>query len=61
MKPEVAEMLKKNGLSITDARKTILELFFNTRGALAHASIEKLSGENFDRVTVYRTLQTFTE
>jgi Fur family transcriptional regulator, ferric uptake regulator len=30
-------------------------------GALAHADIEKKSGASFDRVTVYRTLQTFVE
>jgi Fur family ferric uptake transcriptional regulator len=30
-------------------------------GALAHGDIEKKTGEKFDRVTVYRTLQTFLE
>ncbi|RYG32801.1 MAG: transcriptional repressor, partial [Chitinophagaceae bacterium] len=30
-------------------------------GALAHADIEKLSADKFDRVTIYRTLQTFVE
>jgi Fur family ferric uptake transcriptional regulator len=32
-----------------------------SNGALAHADIEKKTGEKFDRVTVYRTLQTFLE
>jgi Fur family transcriptional regulator, ferric uptake regulator len=54
-------ILKKNELSITDSRKKILELFLKNPGALAHADIEKKTGENFDRVTVYRTLQTFVE
>ena len=58
---EALEILKRNSLSITDSRKIILELFLKTEGALAHADIEKNTTVNFDRVTVYRTLQTFTE
>ncbi|MCK9403460.1 MAG: transcriptional repressor [Chitinophagaceae bacterium] len=57
----IAETLKKNQLSITDSRKKILELFMRTNGALAHADIEHQSGTEFDRVTIYRTLQTFVE
>ena len=57
----ILEILKKNQLSVTDGRKKILELFLNSEGALEHADIEKKTGENFDRVTVYRTLQTFGE
>jgi Fur family ferric uptake transcriptional regulator len=57
----VAETLKRNQLSVTDSRKKILEFFQHTDGALAHADIEKLSGDQFDRVTIYRTLQTFVE
>ncbi len=33
----------------------------DSNGALAHADIEKKTGESFDRVTVYRTLQSFVE
>ncbi|RYG53283.1 MAG: transcriptional repressor [Chitinophagaceae bacterium] len=54
-------ILKKNGLSITEGRKRILELFLEKEGALAHADIERLTSSAFDRVTVYRTLQTFVE
>ena len=54
-------ILKKNRLSITGSRKRILELFLQNNGALAHADIEKKTGERFDRVTVYRTLQSFLE
>ena len=60
MKP-LLDILKKNQLSVTDSRKKILELFLHSEGALAHAGIEKNTGENFDRVTVYRTLQTFVD
>ncbi|MFM2358782.1 MAG: hypothetical protein RLY16_775 [Bacteroidota bacterium] len=57
----INDILKRNQLSITDGRKKILELFLNANGALAHADIEKNTGEAFDRVTVYRTLQTFVD
>lgn len=58
---QIQQLLKRNQLSITDSRSKILELFLQQNGALAHADIEKKSGANFDRVTVYRTLQTFVE
>ncbi|MBN9296497.1 MAG: transcriptional repressor [Filimonas sp.] len=57
----INEILKKNQLSVTDSRRKILEMFQHTSGALAHADIEKQSGTLFDRVTIYRTLQTFVE
>ena len=55
------DILKKNQLSITAGRIKILELFLNSPGALAHADIEKNTDAAFDRVTVYRTLQTFVD
>ena len=58
---QIQQLLKKNQLSITESRSKILELFLQQNGALAHADIEKKSGAGFDRVTVYRTLQTFVE
>lgn len=61
MSAEILDILKRNQLSVTDSRKKILELFHQANGALAHADIEKKSGEHFDRVTIYRTLQTFVE
>jgi Fur family transcriptional regulator, ferric uptake regulator len=61
MSVHVDLLLRKNQLSVTGSRKKILELFLSSRGALAHADIEKRAGEKFDRVTVYRTLQTFVD
>src|SRR5687768_17334935 len=57
----IAEVLRKNNLSITESRRKILGLFLQTPDALTHGDIEKKAGEKFDRVTVYRTLQTFVE
>lgn len=57
----IDEVLRRSQLSVTDSRKKILELFHGNSGALAHSDIEKKTGEKFDRVTIYRTLQTFVE
>jgi Fur family ferric uptake transcriptional regulator len=54
-------LLRRNKLSITASRKKILQLFLEQSGALAHGDIEKKAGEKFDRVTIYRTLQTFVD
>lgn len=58
---KASDVLRRKHLSITDSRKKILSLFLINKDALAHADIEKKAGEKFDRVTVYRTLQTFVE
>lgn len=61
MNADIKELLKRNQLSVTASREKILHLFLEESGALAHGDIEKKAGEKFDRVTVYRTLQTFVE
>ena len=58
---KASSVLRRKHLNITDSRKKILSLFLINKDALAHADIEKKAGEKFDRVTVYRTLQTFVE
>jgi Fur family ferric uptake transcriptional regulator len=58
---DIKEILKRSQLSVTASREKILNLFLEQTGALAHGDIEKKAGEKFDRVTVYRTLQTFVE
>ncbi|MFM7357708.1 MAG: Fur family transcriptional regulator [Sediminibacterium sp.] len=58
---QVIDTLKRNQLNITDSRKKILQLFMDSDGALAHMDIESGIGDEFDRVTIYRTLQTFVE
>jgi Fur family ferric uptake transcriptional regulator len=58
---KIGSILRKKNLSITDSRKKILTLFLQGTDALTHGDIEKKAGEKFDRVTIYRTLQTFVE
>ena len=61
MERRIENILRKNRLSITGSRKKILRLFLSQKGALAHGDIEHNELDKFDRVTVYRTLQTFVE
>ena len=61
MSETIREILKKNHMSITDSRVQILGLFYSNEGTLAHADIEKKTSDAIDRVTIYRTLQTFEE
>ena len=57
----IHSILRANNLSVTDSRTKIIQLFLEEPGALAHGDIEKKAGEKFDRVTIYRTLQTFVD
>jgi|SRR5687767_5591160 len=61
MDNKILDILHRNRLSVTDSRKKILNIFLVNTGALAHGDIEHKAGERFDRVTVYRTLQTFVD
>lgn len=58
---QITHLLRDSKLSVTDTRIKILELFMKSNGALEHGDFEKLAGKSFDRVTVYRTLQTFMD
>ncbi|SHL86587.1 Fur family transcriptional regulator, ferric uptake regulator [Chitinophaga jiangningensis] len=57
----ITALLKDSKLSVTETRVKILELFMKSNGALEHSDIETQTGQSFDRVTVYRTLQTFLD
>jgi Fur family ferric uptake transcriptional regulator len=61
MEEKITDILRRNRLSVTESRRKILNLFLANNGALAHGDIEHKAGERFDRVTVYRTLQTFVD
>jgi Fur family ferric uptake transcriptional regulator len=61
MEGKIRNVLKNYKLSVTDSRLMILSLFYQQPGALAHADVEKKAGNKIDRVTIYRTLQTFEE
>jgi Fur family transcriptional regulator, ferric uptake regulator len=54
-------ILKNSSLSVTASRKKVLDIFLSADNALSHQEIESKCNEQFDRVTIYRTLQTFLE
>lgn len=58
---DVLIILKRHQLSNTDSRRAVLEAFLKTENALTHQDIERNTQERFDRVTIYRTLQTFID
>lgn len=55
------EILTKHKLRSTGVRSSVVNLFVDTPYALSHADIELALGENYDRVTIYRTLNSFEE
>jgi Fur family ferric uptake transcriptional regulator len=61
METQLEQILRESNVGNTASRRTILELFLDQDGALAHSDIEEMMGGGLDRVTVYRTLQTFLE
>ena len=60
MNMSATEILQKHDLRKTAIRLQMLEIFFVTSHAVTANGLEE-SLANFDRVTIYRTLQTFLE
>lgn len=60
MTDPVKLLLVKN-LRVTPCRKKVLEIFARKNRALSHVEIENEINNEFDRVTLYRTLGTFTQ
>lgn len=63
MKPATAQaqtMLQQHGLRVTDHRQQVLTAFLMQDFALSHMQLE-LQLPHMDRVTLYRTLHSFTE
>lgn len=55
------ELLSDYGLRKTGCRQEVLRQFLEKGYALSHADLEKLIGDRYDRVTIYRTLYSFEE
>ncbi|MBK9190115.1 MAG: transcriptional repressor [Crocinitomicaceae bacterium] len=53
-------LLRKKGLRVTPFRVSVLEVFSRFKNAIDTAQIEN-ELDNFDRITLYRTLKTFIE
>lgn len=59
MKP--VEILENYGLSKTNSRKDILLVFLTNQVALSEKEIQTELKRKYDRATIYRTLNTFSE
>jgi Fur family transcriptional regulator, ferric uptake regulator len=55
------KILQGHHLRVTDCRLEIISEFLDKNIALSHSDLEESLKENFDRVTIYRTLKTFLE
>lgn len=61
MTEKTSEILKENNLRVTSCRRDVLATFIGKKVALSHGDLEEALKENFDRVTIYRTLKTFLD
>lgn len=55
------DFLKAQKLRMTPARLAVLNYFINQSQVLSHSDLENALQGQFDRVTIYRTLNTFLE
>lgn len=55
------DLLKSNGLKITQPRIKVLEMISSKDTAMSQPELEKKLGDQIDRVTLYRCLATFEE
>ena len=53
--------LKEHNLRVTEVRKRIYQYLLETKYAVSHAELELVFSNEFDRVTIYRTLNTFLD
>lgn len=54
-------ILQSHKLRITDCRLDIIQEFLTKNVALSHSDLEEKLNQQFDRVTIYRTLKTFLD
>lgn len=56
----IDDILKSHQLRITETRREVLSYFLEQQHALSHKDLES-NFKTYDRVTLYRTLNSFTE
>lgn len=58
---EFAELIKSNGLKVTQPRLRVLATISSKSTAITQPELEKVFGNEIDRVTLYRILGSFEE
>lgn len=61
IKEQVEDLLKNAGLKITSSRLEILSIILGSDQALSYQQIASKMATKHDKVTVYRSLKTFTD
>lgn len=61
VKSRFSDLLKGKNLKVTQPRVHVLEIISNKKYAVSQPELEKLLGDEFDRVTLYRSLAAFEE
>lgn len=61
MKEKAISILKEKSLRITKTKTQILEVFLNSKKSYALSEVESIFKNNFDRSTIFRTLQTLAQ
>lgn len=60
--PDAKDLLRKHKLKATQSRISVLSLFLKEDRGLSSPEVEQsLEAESIDRVTIYRTLDTFEQ
>jgi Fur family transcriptional regulator, ferric uptake regulator len=54
-------LLRHHDLRVTDSRALVLDVFIDSPHALSQPDLERALGDDFDRVTIYRSLTSFLE
>lgn len=60
-KDDFVQLLKRNGLKITQPRLRVLEIISQKNTAISQPELEKFLGSEIDRVTLYRILSSFDD
>ncbi len=55
------DLLKDHELKVTSQRVTVLKAFITKNKVLSLAELHKMLGKEFDRITLYRTLNSFED
>jgi Fur family ferric uptake transcriptional regulator len=58
---QLIKILTDHEVRKTEARVQVLGVFFKHEYALGHSDLEIILGDDFDRVTLYRTLNTLEQ
>jgi Fur family transcriptional regulator, ferric uptake regulator len=61
LKAQIKKILTDHNLRQTQGRIDVVSVFFVNKFAVSHADIESGIENNYDRVTIYRTLKSFLE